>query len=201
MNDWHELSATWRAQAVDRPLADEVIARAAARAARQARAWHWCWWLVQASLVAAILMAAATWFGDGPAALRWIINALALVGLIVWFVSRGRMQALLSRRTLSALDHLRAERARATAVPWFVGVDLVVYALLAMLFGWMTWAWVSDHVSLGVDWGSRDPADLVAVWMLLGAATAYDLVRLVRSRARARELDALIGALDRDGTA
>jgi hypothetical protein len=200
MNDWRDLSAAWRAQAVVQAPSHDLIAREAARASRQARAWLWCWWLVQASVVAAVVMAGATWFGDGPAALRWIVNALALVALIVWWMSRARMQALLSRPTLSALDHLRAERARAAAVPWFVAVDFVVYALLAMLFGWMTWASVGEHTWLGVDWGSRDPTGLVAIWGLLAVATGYDILRLTRSRTRSRELDALIGALERDAT-
>jgi hypothetical protein len=198
MSDWHDLAAAWRQQPATQPIAADVVAREAARATRQARVWRWCWWLVQAAVLAAIAMTVSVWFGDGPTALRWIITGLTVVSVIVWWVSRARMRALLDRPTLSAIDHLRAERARAASIPWFVSVDLVVYGLLAALFGWMTWASVGDRTLLGVAWGERDPTGLILIWFLLGAATVYDILRLTRSRRRCRELDVLIAALERD---
>jgi hypothetical protein len=198
MSDWNDLAAAWRTQPVDAAVDEELISRAAARASREARAWRWCWNLVQASVVAAVVLTISVWWRKDASPMHWIITGLSALSVVVWGLSRSRMRAVLDRPTLSALDHLRAERARAASVPWFVAVDFVVYALLAAMFAWVTWAWHGDRDLLGVAWGERDPAGLVLIWLLLGAATVYDIVRLARSRRRRRELDALLAALERD---
>lgn len=198
MSDWNDLAAAWRTQPVDAPVDARLITRAAARASREARAWRWCWNLVQASVVAAVVLTISVWWRKDASPMHWIITGLSALSVVVWWLSRSRMRALLDRPTLSALDHLRAERARAASIPWFVAVDLVVYALLAAMFAWVTWASFGDRDLLGVAWGERGPAGLVLIWLLLGAATVYDIVRLARSRRRLRELDALLTALERD---
>jgi hypothetical protein len=196
MSDWRELAGDWQSQAdVPGPSGAELAALAA-RARREALVWRWKWRLVQASAVA--LVALTGWivaFSGRPAAFKILAAFLAVLAAAAWWAARGTMDALVSIDAQSALDHLRAQRARAAAMPRFVVIDLVVYALCAIAFAIVGWGGWPGAGGLGVDVAGRSAAEMLPLWALLAVGTAYDLWRLGRSRATLRRIDAMLAAL------
>lgn len=199
MNDWGDLAGDWQAQATAPAPPRETIEALAARARRELTAWRWTWLAVQACAAGIVVFAGwVVLFTDRAAALKGLLAFMAVLAIGAWWVSRGTMDALVSIEARSALDHLRAMRDRAAAMPGFVVVDLVVYALCAVAFAVVTIGWAQGAAWIGIDLAGRPASELWPLWALLAVGVAYDLWRLGRSRALLRRLDALVSELAAD---
>lgn len=196
MNDWQDLAGDWQSQPTDAAPAPAAIAALAARARREALLWRWKWRAVQACAAGIVGIAAwAVLFTDRAPALKGLLLFLAVLAIGAWWAARGSMDALVSIDAHSALDHLRAQRARAAAMPRFVAIDLAVYAACALAFGAIMLGWWLDAGWFGIDVSARSATEMLPLWALLVGATAYDLWRLRRSRAQVRRIDDLLAAL------
>lgn len=196
MSDWRDLAADWQAQPTA-PLPDRAaIAALATRARREALAWRWKWRAVQACAAGMVGVAAwAALFGAGTLATKLLLAVLAALAVGAWWAARGPMDALVSIDARSALDHLRAQRARAAAMPRFVAIDLVVFALCGAGLLVLGLGWTQGAAWFGIDPAARAADGLWPLWALLLAGIAYDLWRLARSRALLRRIDVLLAAL------
>lgn len=199
MNDWGELAGDWQAQATEPAPARAAIEALAARARREALAWRWKWIAVQACAAGIVVFAAwLVLFTDRALAPKVLLAFLAVLALGAWWLSRATMDALVSIDARSAIEHLRAQRDRAAAMPRFVAIDFVVYGLCALAFAVVTFGWAQGAAWIGIDLAGRSASELWPLWALLVAGVAYDLLRLRRSRALVARIDALLGALGAD---
>jgi hypothetical protein len=197
MNDWAGIADDWQAQGTTPAPSRAAIDALAARARREALAWRWTWRAVQACAAGLVVFAAwATLFTERAPAYKALVVFMAVLAAGAWWVARGSMDALVSVQARSALDHLRAQRARALAIPRFVAIDCVVYALCALAFGVLSVGWAQGAAWVGIDLAGRSALALWPLWGLLAAGVAVDLWRLRRSRALQRRIEALLDSLD-----
>ena len=200
MSDWGDLAGDWQAQATAPAPSRAAIEALAARARREALAWRWTWRAVQACAAGIVGFAAwAALFTDRAPALKVLLAFMAVLAVAAWWASRETMTRLVSIDARSALDHLRAQHARAAAMPRFVAIDFAVYALCALAFGLLTVGWAQGAAWIGIDLAGRSAAELWPLWGLLAAGVAYDAWRLRRSRVLQRRIEALLAALGPDG--
>lgn len=199
MNDWSDLAGDWQAQATAPAPPRGALEALAARARREALAWRWKWRAVQACAAGIVgLSAWAIAFTDRAPAIKLLLALMAALSIGAWWAARGSMDALVAIDARTALDHLRAQRARAAAMPRFVAIDFLVYAACALALGVLTLGWAQGAAWIGIDLDRRSASELWPLWALLAAGVAYDLWRLRRSRALRVRIDALLAALGAD---
>lgn len=202
MNDWGELAGDWQAQATAPAPPRAALEALAARARREALAWRWKWRAVQACAAGIVgLSAWAIAFGDRAPATQLLLALMAALSIGAWWAARGSMDALVSIDARTALEHLRAQRARAAAMPRFVAIDFAVYVPCALALGVLGFGWAQGAAWIGIDLAGRSARELWPLWTLLGLGVTYDLWRLRRSSALVRRLDALLAALGTDAGA